>query len=139
MVWNGLIVAMLLYTITFVPLEIAFLSEIENPIVEPFFKAFDTICDIIFAVDIFITFITAIEVPGRKPEVQIKKIVKSYVLGYFWIDFIATFPFDMVLSQFDFESNGEQKLARFVRLPRLSRLTRLFRLLKVAKFAKFSP
>jgi hypothetical protein len=68
-----------------------------------------------------------------------KQIVKSYVLGYFWIDFISTFPFDIVLNQFDFDSNGEQKLARFVRLPRLSKLTRLFRLLKIAKVAKFSP
>ena len=68
-VWNGVIMLMLIYTIVFVPLEIAFLSEIQNPIAEPLFKGLDIICDIIFALDMFITFITAIEVPGRKPEV----------------------------------------------------------------------
>jgi hypothetical protein len=67
MVWNGLIMAMILYTITFVPLEIAFLGEIKNKIAEPLIKAVDIICDIIFAFDIFLTFITAIEVSGRKP------------------------------------------------------------------------
>ncbi len=68
-----------------------------------------------------------------------KQIVKSYVCGYFWLDFIATFPFDVVLSEFNLETNMEQKLARFGRIPRLSRITKVFRLVKIAKVAKFSP
>jgi len=66
-----------------------------------------------------------------------KVIIKRYVIGYFWLDFLSTFPFDLILSEFNLESNGGEKLVRLSRLTDFSRLAKVFRLFKITKVAKY--
>lgn len=60
-----------------------------------------------------------------------KTLAKLYVTGWFPIDIMAIFPFDLILSSADF--NQLVRVARFGRLYKLIKLTRLLRILKVLK------
>lgn len=42
-------------------------------------------------------FITAIEIPNDHPETRLNIIAINYIKGYFFIDLLSTFPFDLIL------------------------------------------
>ena len=67
----------------------------------PFFDALDIVIDILFWFDIIINFISAYEKYEGVYEYRLKKIGKNYITGYFALDFIATFPFQVVIDSAD--------------------------------------
>ena len=58
------------------------------------------------------------------------KIARNYLRGWFVLDLVATFPFDLALPPDD---GMHQSSFRFIRLAKLVRLTRLLRLLRMMK------
>ena len=53
--------------------------------------------DIAFIIDIFINFLSSYEKDDGKIVQNFKKIAINYLTGFFWIDFIASFPMDLVM------------------------------------------
>jgi hypothetical protein len=65
------------------------------------FLIINSIIDFVFLMDIFVNFRTSYINPRTGDEVfEPKKIAKNYVKGRFWIDSLATVPFDLLVSPF---------------------------------------
>ena len=105
----------------------------------PFFDALDLVIDILFWVDIVINFISAYEKYEGVYEYRLKKIAKNYILGYFALDFVATFPFSIVASAGDGdEEGGGGRGNTYLRLIRLNRFYKLLRILRLAKMVNMN-
>ena len=102
--WTIVIVVLMVYIAIFVPFRIAF---IEND--TTFLVVLDSIVDFLFAIDIFINFISAIEDPlTGQVIVDHKTIAKQYLTGWFWLDFVACLPLNLIpLGSSDAEGVGE--------------------------------
>lgn len=92
----------------------------------------DIFVSFMFFIDICINFITAYE---ERKSIQEKRLVTShkeiagkYMKGWFWIDFFATIPFDILFSGITVLSIG--RLGRMLRITRLARLFRLIRIVQ---------
>lgn len=83
-IWNIILIVLLIYTALLTPYYIAFINNtttLQNII--------DYAVDILFTLDIFITFISAYEAADGSIEHRPERIVKSYVKSWFLIDVIA--------------------------------------------------
>ena len=88
---------------------------------------YDTIAiilKVIFAIDMFVNCYVAYWDGSRgKWITDQKKIVLNYLCFWFWIDFIAVFPFEMVLQP---SVDTNTRIVRSLTLFRLARLVRAF-------------
>jgi hypothetical protein len=58
--------------------------------------------DILFVIDIFINFISAIEDPvSNLPIISLKKIGYNYITSWFFIDLVSVAPVDLIKSAFE--------------------------------------
>jgi len=94
----------------------------------------DNISTVLFSLDIILMFFTAIEIPNDLPEMRLDKIAISYLKGYFCLDLLSTFPFDLILQNFNMGFGKENKLFRLVRIPRLYRLIKIIKLVRIARY-----
>ena len=114
------------YIMLIMPVRVGF--SVEVPLLSfPFFV--DVIIDVYFIVDIYLNFKTAQWLPSGALETNPKNIRRSYLKGWFSVDFISSFPVTYVmlaarLMQGDTrgERNGYQRLLRLVKLARFTRL-----------------
>ena len=89
--WNILMIVLLIYVVTYVPISICFVDGASEGVNAG--QILDQIVDIFFAMDLFIAFISAYEDPSTGlPVVSLKAIACNYLSGWFIIDFIAVFP-----------------------------------------------
>ena len=88
--WDILTGCLLVYVGIFVPLRVAFFDKMTG-----FLLFFETLVDIIFAIDIVLNFFTAYE-KNKTIEVRHKKIASRYFRGWFLIDVFATIPFQLI-------------------------------------------
>lgn len=86
--WTIIIVILLVYTAIFVPYKIAFILEDSQATI-----VIDAIVDILFGIDIIVSFLSAVEDKDGKLITSHKGIAKIYIKGWFWLDFLACFPF----------------------------------------------
>lgn len=136
MVWNFIIILLLLYTSTYVPYRVAFVDDSSTA-----YTIFEYFVDMLFFIDIFVNFFSAIERPDGTIEVKCKKIAKAYLTSWFILDIVATIPtqaFENLASGEDAGSSNYNKLIRLARLPRLYRLLRILRLFKIVKILNSS-
>ena len=85
------------YVVSFVPYNICFNKSVTNEMT--LVKYIDAVVDIFFFIDIIINFISAYDDPETSlPVVKYKKIAKSYMKMWFWIDLITVMPFNMLES-----------------------------------------
>lgn len=124
-IWEVYILLLTIVVAVQAPLMIVF--EI-NPKGILFF--FDMIISLSFMVDIVLNFNTKI-IEKRRVIEDRKGVTKAYLKGWFWIDFLATIPFDIFYVTFQLGS-----LSRILRLFRLARLFRLLRLIRIAQTMK---
>eukprot|EP00347_Sterkiella_histriomuscorum_P009438 403341214 len=135
--WNFVIVFLLAYTASFVPVKTAFFDEDPEGLYE-----FELFLDCLFYLDLFIQFISAYEDQNTGfIEVRFNKIARSYITSWFLMDLTACIPFQQ-LSDSSQNSGGKQssnvKLLRLTRLPRLYRLLRILRLFKMFSLFKYN-
>ena len=93
-------------------------------------RIFDPIIDISFAIDIILTFNTAIYKDDGDKNVLVntrKQIAKNYVSGWFWLDLISCLPMEQLLDA------GANELAKIMRV---SKLQKLFKILRIPRFLK---
>ena len=123
--WDAVVVFSILYTSVVLPLRITF-GNAEN-LADPL-SIIDFIIDALFMVDIYLNFNTGFDDDGT--VVMDAQIVRfHYLRSFFFIDLIATIPFDLLVFCFpDSDEQGETRL--YLRLPRLLRLLRLPRMFR---------
>lgn len=130
--WNMVIIALLAYTSTVVPFQVAFVD------IDSFGTViFNYIVDFLFAVDIIINFFSAYELANARIEIKLRTIGINYLSGWFFLDVLATFPTQIFTSGLE-GGTGSNKLLRLMRLPRLYRLARLMRIFKILKMFKYN-
>lgn len=77
-----------------IPYNVAFTTE-SSTIME----VFDALIDFCFLLDIIVQFRTAFINTATGDEISVPKLIaKHYLKGRFWIDFLATVPFDLLAS-----------------------------------------
>jgi hypothetical protein len=106
--------------------------------VEPYKAAFtderywyDYAIDAIFWVDILLNFLTGYTVGLHSVELNQRRITLQYLTHWFTVDFVATFPFDIVL-------RGEGKTGNLTGLVRLLRIIRVLRVLRMGRVLEVS-
>ena len=132
--WNLWVVFLLLYTAVVTPYRCAFFTD-EMLSKTDGFDFLERIVDISFIADIFINFVSAYEDNQGKVIINLKKIAFNYVTGFFWIDLLASFPFDLVITppegiEIDQTSLKSNSLMKIMRLQRLCRIIRVIKVLK---------
>ena len=141
-VWNLLVISLVLYTASVSPYRLAFADDYHVHSWTQFFTVAEVTIDIIFTVDIFINFMTGYERFNGSIELRPKYIAINYLTSFFIFDFLATFPFELIVSLISGsqQKNGVQanSLLRLVRLQRLQRLTRILRLIKLFSIEQYS-
>lgn len=102
--WDWIILLLVLYTAVFTPYSAAFfLNELEeekkhicgytcNPL-----NVVDVIVDVLFIIDIIITFRTTYVNHNDEVVTHPKLIAIHYIKGWFLIDMVAAIPFDLLI------------------------------------------
>lgn len=128
-IWNLIIVALLLYTATYVPYRVSFIDGDSSLA----FQIFENTIDVLFFFDIIVNFLSAIEKKDGSYECSFKVIAKTYIKSWFFLDLVATIPTKAFEVNTDSSTSNVNKLLRLARLPRLYRLLRIIRLIKIFK------
>jgi len=112
-----------------IPFTVAF-----EPGTNEIYDVFDRIIDICFAVDLLINFRTTyINIKTGFEVVDSKKIALSYIVGgRFFIDLLASIPFELLFSNLN--KGGNSKTFKLLGLLKLIRLLRLGRIIRYMKF-----
>ena len=99
----------------------------------------DASVDILFGIDIVVNFVSAYEQPDGRLIIEHKKIASNYLRGWFILDFLACFPFQLIpLGEDTSGVSNNSGILRLARLPRLYRLVRLVRMIKMLRVLKNS-
>lgn len=121
--WDLLIIVVAVYNCFQIPYNVAFTNKDDQPI---YSTIIDLITDVLFILDIFISFVTTYTDTETKTEVTSHcKIAKHYMKRRFWLDLIASIPFDYVRyiipggDALPFELFSLLKLVRILRLSKL--------------------
>ena len=123
--WDGVIFVLLLYTSVWEPFKAAFLN-IDS------LSLWDVAVDAVFWIDILLSFSTGYETEDRlRVDFRRKSIVQQYCTrpNGFFVDFIATVPWDAVLRIFEPKLGMRKTTYRMTRMVRLLRLLRAPRLI----------
>ena len=116
------------------PVNLAFPAD-EDSTDERAWTIINAIIDLLFLIDIFVIFNTAIYDQYFQIIEDRKQIAIIYLKGWFAIDVLAILPFDLILNAGGLK-NGSNAMVRFARIGRLYRLVKLTRLLRVIKIMK---
>eukprot|EP01039_Chlorochromonas_danica_P003102 gene3102-3396_t len=123
--WEIFLSILVFYSVIIIPYHIGFQVPLTSE--EDAINIFITVC---FGMDILVNFNTAILDEQKERLIYRRRVIaKKYLHFWFWIDLIATIPFDLVLSAVLVGRNSISlvRLARILRLVRLVKLYRIFR------------
>jgi len=136
--WDIIIFLLLCYTATVLPFRLCFI-EFRIPTSHPCNKdwiSWEYPLDILFVVDLIITFFFSYRDSHGKEVVDPCLIARRYLSSYFVLNFIACIPFEQLdQSSGESKSNANRGL-RLTRMQRMSRLIRLLRLMRLTKLMK---
>ena len=140
--WDLSITLLLLLSSVMIPLQIAFANAGAEPTSSVTnFQLIMYVIDVLFLIDIMVTFNTAFYDDDNDLIDQRCTIAQSYLLGWFSIDLVAIIPFEVLLKVVQSQGSGEDlnpliRIARFGKLYKLVKLIRLVRMLKIMKVMK---
>ena len=135
--WDVLIMILAIFNCFAIPFEVAFGPPIMHSL---WFLLLDTAIDLCFAVDLVVNFRTSFIHPKTGHEVLSgEKIALAYLKGRFWIDLLATIPFDNIAEAIVGSGNASLlSIFSLMKLVRVLRLNRIIALMKVANEVKLS-
>ncbi|XXQ33162.1 Cyclic nucleotide-binding domain-containing protein [Plasmodiophora brassicae] len=119
--WSTLMFVVVLYTFVVIPWSIAF-----DPSTDTGPSASDIIIDVVFGLDIIVSFVTAYETRRGRLQTRPAAIALHYLCTWALPDLVSSFPLYLVLNQ-----PGRYGAISFARLPRLLKLIKLLRVVKV--------
>eukprot|EP00163_Fabomonas_tropica_P023159 TRINITY_DN40451_c0_g1_i1.p1 TRINITY_DN40451_c0_g1~~TRINITY_DN40451_c0_g1_i1.p1 ORF type:complete len:800 (+),score=93.72 TRINITY_DN40451_c0_g1_i1:114-2513(+) len=128
--WDLTVIAIVIYNVLLIPFRICFDYEARGAlqVIEYTFDAF-------FALDILLNFRTAY-MERENLVIDFKRIARHYLKTWFAVDFLSTFPFDIVIVVVLNSTGDEIENDSVLRLPRLIRVLRLIRLMRLIKVFK---
>ena len=129
--WDLIVMILAIYNCFSIPLEVSFQPDIMN---STLFFVVNSVIDTCFFLDLIINFRTTFIHPKTGSEVIVTSdIAMSYLKGRFWIDLLATIPFDNI-GELVFGS-GNADLLRSISLLKLVRVLRLNKIISIMKVA----
>jgi len=79
-----------------------------------------------------VNFRTAVNLPDGKLEIRSAEIARIYLRGYFGIDFLSSFPYELVIGSLaNFQSAKVLKTGKILKVSRLFKLAKILRLMKL--------
>ena len=126
----------IIYQSLFIPYRICFDAHAEG-----FLEYVEFIIDVCFILDIFVNFNTSFYKKGNLITAR-KEIVKNYLLTWFLIDCLASFPYNLLIDEDLVHGVGDMSKAdqeamlrtpQLLKLMKLARFLRFLRLLRVFK------
>lgn len=120
-VWDVMTLLLVIFFAVIVPYRVGF-----DVTLSPAEVAFDYVADIIFLVDILISFRTAFKEDGCTVY-STRRMAEHYIRTWFFLDLLASVP----IGWFVQETGGARSVNRLFRLLRLFKLFRILRLLKL--------
>jgi hypothetical protein len=126
--WDFLLMLLLLFTTFAVPFLLAFGGEVDPKAPLSAYDIFDLCLDVIFCVDIIVTFFTCIHLQGVYVT-DLTTIAKDYLCGWFWIDMPGSIPFDKIIIYTSASSDMGPilKILKFIRILKLARAVKFMR------------
>ena len=133
--WSLFLVLLLFYVATVMPFTMAFVDTDEGA-----WFYFNLCLDTAFLTDVLVNLFSAYYDEDNRLITSRKKIVCTYLKGWFVVDILASFPFNLLESSIDSgsPSGNYNNVLRLLRLPRLYRLLKIARLIKLINFIKRS-
>mmetsp|Transcript_60891 Transcript_60891/g.193165 ORF Transcript_60891/g.193165 Transcript_60891/m.193165 type:complete len:359 (-) Transcript_60891:533-1609(-) len=139
--WDIMQMVILFYISIMVPVRVGFSRTAEGPA-----YVFEFLIDLYFDVDVVLNFLTGLENDDGALLYDLKVIGKRYLRGWFWVDFLACVPIDLILRgvngqiecSFTDTCDGEDSSAgagaiKLLKLLRLARLMKLLRLMRISR------
>ena len=83
----------LIYITIFIPYRTAFISSYDLS----YFDYLDMFTEVIYVLDIFFNFFTAYTDMDDHLVEDLNKIACSYLYFWFWIDFVSSFPYQILV------------------------------------------
>ena len=126
--WDVYVMIVLVLTTFIIPYRLAFYENdsLEWVLLFYFF-------DVMFLIDVFLCFITSYNDPLLQLEITYPKMIAAnYLKGWFAIDVLSIFPFDLILTG----NSNANALIRVARIGKLYKIVKLFRLFKILKMVK---
>lgn len=134
--WELFVIVLALYNSFFIPFDLSFEPEFLGGVD---FLLLNTVIDLMFFIDIFVSFRTSFYHPITGDEINDLKIIRmNYLKGRFAIDFLSTVPFDNILLLFTQAKNKILAMFSLLKLFRVTRLSRIIARLNVSENAKNS-
>ena len=124
--WDLAIITIVVFQSLYIPYAVCF-----RPPSSLAWWCADLFFDVVFLLDVAITFNIAIRDTASSWITDRRAIARAYVKSWFFVDAIASVPFDIILS-----SNGDAAVLGLLKAMRLPRLLRLLKLLRVLRFSK---
>ena len=128
MVWLVMVIFLILFYLSVVPLRLAFTSTSKDPFISGSeeWYIFDVFADVVFIMDIIMNFFTPHRTVDGEIEADHGEIARAYCQQWFWLDAIASFP----SSAFGPGGGQWNKVLRTLRIFKLLRVFRLRRTLR---------
>ena len=128
--WDTVITLVLIFTCMVTPYRIAFVDKDSD-----LWVGLNYSIDGLFLIDMILCFLTAYYTDEFQLVEDRVEIAKSYLAGWFFIDFLAIFPFEKVQGSGD-AVEGANDMARLAKLGRLYKVLRLIKLVRLLKLGK---
>lgn len=128
--WNLVMTALILYSAVVVPMQLAFWNDFQSD----GWRALNYVIDVVFILDIIVNFRTGFIVGGHYVNDPWASAI-HYLRGGFAVDFVGSFPLNVIL---DATSAGSEDYNAASRVNRLLRLFRMFKLARMLKLAKYT-
>lgn len=135
--WDIVIMIFAIFNCFAIPVDVAFEPGFMDTW---YFLLINSVIDFIFLLDLIINFRTTfIHAKTGKEIIEPKEIAITYLEGRFWIDLLATIPFDtfaeLIIGS---ESSSFLSVFSLLKLVRVLRLNRIISIMKVANEVKLS-
>ena len=118
--WECTVVVLVLYNAFALPYRLAFDRNHDINAL----TTLDTLSDVFFWIDMLLNFFIAFRDPWGVLVTNRRKIAFNYLQGWFWIDFPACFPFELLSSSDDISITSALKMARLLRVSKIARVLR---------------
>lgn len=127
--WDLFIMGLAIWNCFVIPIEVAFEPSFLNNFI---FTVINSLIDFLFLIDIFVVFRTSYVESYTGEEILYScAIAKNYLFGRFWIDLLATIPFDLIGLLILGGNNKELQIFGILKLVRIARLSKIISYLNV--------